>query len=70
MTAPTLGKTWQELNVGVRFRAATPDELVHVEHCCSRHGCKYAEDDCPVALQQVAQKHDCEYCWLSNAEPA
>jgi 8-oxo-dGTP diphosphatase len=32
---------------------------VHVTHCCAVHGCKYGEDDCPVALGKVAQKYAC-----------
>lgn len=35
---------------------------VHAAHCCSRHGCKYGDDDCPVVLGQVEQKHSCEQC--------
>ena len=35
---------------------------VHESHCCSTHGCKYMDDQCPVALDIVDQKHDCEYC--------
>jgi hypothetical protein len=41
-----------------------PDGLadVHTEHCCARHGCKYGDDDCPVALGQKAQSYLCESC--------
>lgn len=35
---------------------------VHTTHCCVIHGCKYGEDDCPVALGQEKQEYPCEYC--------
>ena len=25
------------------------NKCVHTEHCCAKHGCKYMDDDCPVA---------------------
>lgn len=34
---------------------------VHETHCCSKHGCKYGQDnDCPVALGLIKQKYDCQ----------
>ena len=35
---------------------------VHASHCCFQHGCKYGDDDCPVASGQVEQLYDCEWC--------
>ena len=35
---------------------------VHTEHCCKEHGCKYAEDDCPVVLGTMVQSFPCESC--------
>jgi len=35
---------------------------VHTEHCCKEHGCKYAEDDCPVVLGTMVQSFTCECC--------
>jgi hypothetical protein len=39
---------------------------VHQSHCCERHGCKYADTDCPVKLGTHPQAYPCEYC----SEPA
>lgn len=40
-----------------------PDRVgVHVEHCCARHGCKYGDAACPVALRQRPQAYPCEFC--------
>lgn len=35
---------------------------VHTEHCCFEHGCKYGEDDCPVATGLQKQSYPCEAC--------
>ena len=35
---------------------------VHKNHCCKRHGCKYGQDDCPVASGEVEQLYPCESC--------
>lgn len=35
---------------------------VHQTHCCSKHGCKYGEDDCPVVTWEIIQECPCEYC--------
>jgi hypothetical protein len=35
---------------------------VHVAHCCSRHGCKYGNAECPVAQDAVKQDYPCEAC--------
>ena len=31
-------------------------------HCCIIHGCKYCEEDCPVANGKVQQEYSCEDC--------
>jgi hypothetical protein len=38
------------------------DRDVHAEHCCVLHGCKYGDDDCPVATKQKKQSFVCETC--------
>lgn len=43
-------------------------EDVHTEHCCSRHGCKYGRDDCPVEAGLKPQSHPCEACDFENEE--
>lgn len=35
---------------------------VHIEHCCTRHGCKYGDSDCPVRNRRAAQSYLCEMC--------
>jgi len=35
---------------------------VHAHHCCKRHGCKYGNDDCPVAYGNLDQEYPCEDC--------
>lgn len=36
--------------------------MVHKTHCCSVHGCKYGDDDCPVAAGTIKQDSLCEEC--------
>jgi hypothetical protein len=38
------------------------DTEVHQTHCCSRHGCKYGDEECPVVLGTITQEYPCEYC--------
>lgn len=35
---------------------------VHESHCCEYHGCKYGDEDCPVASGQLKQLYPCEEC--------
>jgi hypothetical protein len=35
---------------------------VHASHCCKWHGCKYGDDDCPVANGEVEQEYLCYDC--------
>jgi hypothetical protein len=35
---------------------------VHETHCCSKHGCKYCDTDCPVVLGLTEQQYPCEWC--------
>lgn len=35
---------------------------VHASHCCSKHGCKYGDADCPVVTGEAEQKYPCESC--------
>lgn len=44
---------------------------VHTEHCCVLHGCKYGDEDCPVATATKHQSYLCESCsyeyeWLDK----
>lgn len=34
----------------------------HEDHCCKIHGCKYGDEDCPVAAGVLAQAFPCEDC--------
>jgi hypothetical protein len=38
------------------------DYGVHRTHCCKKHGCKYSNDNCPVASGEIVQSHACEFC--------
>ena len=35
---------------------------VHERHCCTEHGCKYGEVNCPVANGQTTQEGPCAVC--------
>ncbi len=35
---------------------------VHETHCCTEHGCKYGDVDCPVSLEITVQRYACENC--------
>lgn len=35
---------------------------VHIAHCYYIHGCKYGDEDCPVASGEVAQQYLCYDC--------
>ena len=54
--------SWKSFNEGIEFRLAKPGENFHRLVCCSVHGCKFGEPDCPVENQQTEQAGDCEYC--------
>jgi hypothetical protein len=44
---------------------------VHRTHCCAIHGCKYGDEDCPVASGTIKQEYSCEWCndeGFENAE--
>jgi hypothetical protein len=43
------------------------DSGVHNTHCCKKHGCKYNEDDCPVAYGDL-KGIECEYCMEKDDE--
>ena len=38
------------------------DKGVHETHCCKIHGCKYSDNDCPVAYGDSPGNEACEYC--------
>lgn len=46
------------------------DKDVHTEHCCLEHGCKYGDENCPVATQLKFQSHACESCYMDASEGA
>lgn len=35
---------------------------VHARHCCTEHGCKYGEIDCPVVTKLTKQLYPCMDC--------
>jgi hypothetical protein len=35
---------------------------VHITHCCALHGCKYSDQNCPVAARRAPQAYLCELC--------
>lgn len=37
------------------------EKRVHAAHCCSVHGCKYGDDDCPVVSGEEWGIY-CEQC--------
>lgn len=41
---------------------------VHASHCCT-YGCKYGDEDCPVATGQVKPQWQCEDCSCSHFFP-
>lgn len=41
----------------------TQTKCVHTEHCCIVHGCKYGDEDCPVASKTKHQSFPCFICW-------
>lgn len=42
--------------------------MVHVTHCCI-YGCKYGDDDCPVAAGKVLPQYKCEDCHCLAMNP-
>ena len=36
----------------------------HPSHCCTKHGCKYGYDDCPVWTKEQKQEYPCESCHM------
>jgi len=35
---------------------------VHTTHCCKKHGCKYGDNDCPIAYGNEEQVYPCPDC--------
>jgi len=49
---------------------SNPDHTaVHATHCCPLFGCKYGDEDCPVALKQVEAVYACESCVCDKMSP-
>lgn len=44
------------------MKSETEHTGTHVAHCCVLHGCKYGDDDCPVASGEIGQAAPCEQC--------
>ena len=44
--------------------------LVHAAHCCTKHGCKYGANACPVVEKVVQQEHPCEFCEMDDSDAA
>jgi hypothetical protein len=38
----------------------------HDTHCCIEHGCKYGQEDCPVANGVRRQQYMCETCMFES----
>ena len=43
-------------------KVLTDKNIVHISHCCKKHGCKYGDADCPVVKGEAKQKYPCENC--------
>ncbi len=44
-----------------------PDNVgVHAAHCCELHGCKYADENCPVETGKIQQNYLCEICTMQG----
>ena len=41
-------------------------EGVHRTHCCKLHGCKYGDENCPVADGTIMQDYPCERCGMDD----
>jgi len=39
---------------------------IHRTHCCTEHGCKYGDKDCPVELGLIKQDYICIICLDQN----
>ena len=47
-----------------------PDKTaVHATHCCPVFGCKYGDEDCPVAAGVVEAVYACESCVCDKMNP-
>lgn len=44
--------------------------LVHAAHCCSKHGCKYGANACPVVERVVQQEQPCDVCEMNDEAAA
>lgn len=61
----------ESINKGTTFfvnilEIPSKERNVHTEHCCFTHGCKYGEQDCPVANMKQLQSTPCEQCGKSE----
>jgi hypothetical protein len=60
---PVTGHSRAEQAIVDSVRETDPRDGVHQSHCCSVHGCKYDDKDCPVGVTgRLAQDHPCEQC--------
>jgi len=41
----------------------------HATHCCPVYGCKYGNEDCPVANKTVEAVYACEDCTCARFNP-
>ncbi len=58
----TLTVAWDSLNYEAIHKYPGRVECTHTEHCCVYHGCKYGDEDCPVATKVSIQSFRCESC--------
>lgn len=42
---------------------------LHISHCCSQHGCKYDDEQCPVFFGRVKQEGPCVECRRRGSGP-
>lgn len=40
------------------------DTFVHASHCYEEYGCKYGDEDCPVAMGKVKQWYEFDPEWF------
>ena len=60
---------WEEIRAKQELAASKGETTipqddwgVHRTHCCSKHGCKYGDADCPVEINLLKQDYPCETC--------
>lgn len=47
----------------INMSGPTDPDKVHQAHCCAYHGCRYGDEDCPVAMLRKKALYDCMDCY-------